>query len=166
MAKQGKKQVLVERILAMLSDEEGSKLHRMGNKNLIGRYEVAKIIDDIYRKMHGPGASDLASKSRNGPSVNAIVRSDVIGDSVIPESKTCCPCGSSMDSGKMIRCVECGVRLRQSNKELKTEKNELRDEKTRLKAEKERLDQQMKVIMTSSPGFMPHLAVAHAFIQV
>lgn len=110
MAKQGKKQVLVERILAMLSDEEGSKLHRMGNKNLIGRDEVAKIIDDIYRKMHGPGASDLASKSRNGPSVNAIVRSDVIGDSVIPESKTCCPCGSSMDSGKMIRCVECGVR--------------------------------------------------------
>lgn len=58
---------------------------------------------------------------------------------------------------------ESNERLRQSNKELKTEKNELRDEKTRLKAEKERLDQQLKVMMTSPPGFMPHLAVAHAF---
>jgi len=105
------KQALYDRIMAILSDEEGSKLHRMGNKNLIGRDEVAKIIDDIYRKMHGAGASDLASKNQNGPSLNAIVRSDVIGDTVIPESKTCCPCGSSMDSDTMIQCDEtkCGV---------------------------------------------------------
>lgn len=111
MAKQGKKQALHERIMAILSDEEGSKLHRMGNKNLIGRDEVAKIIDDIYRKLHGLGASDLASKNRNSPNLNAIVRSDVIKDSVIPESKTRCPCGSSMDSDTMIQCDEgkCGV---------------------------------------------------------
>nr|ACN40301.1 unknown [Picea sitchensis] len=64
------------------------------------------------------------------------------------------------EAGKL---KDSNEQLRQSIKELKTEKNELRDEKTRLKAEKERLDQQMKAMMTSPPGFMPHLAVSHAF---
>eukprot|EP01018_Ginkgo_biloba_P022238 Gb_39019 [translate_table: standard] len=111
IAKQGKKQALLHRIMAMLSDEQGSKLHGWGNKHVIGRDEVAQIIDDIYRKMHGSGAPNLASKSQNGPSLNAIVRTDVFEEPMVPESKTCCPCGSSMDCDTMIQCDErkCGV---------------------------------------------------------
>ncbi|KAH9289358.1 hypothetical protein KI387_033475, partial [Taxus chinensis] len=112
LAKQGKKQVLLDRIMAMLSDDKGSKSHGWGNKHLIGKDEVAKIIDDIYRKMNGHEASELASKNRNAPSLNVVPRSDAIEELVLPESnKTCCPCGNSMDMGSMIQCdaPKCGV---------------------------------------------------------
>uniref|UniRef100_A0A0C9S7J0 TSA: Wollemia nobilis Ref_Wollemi_Transcript_13454_3911 transcribed RNA sequence n=1 Tax=Wollemia nobilis TaxID=56998 RepID=A0A0C9S7J0_9CONI len=106
LAKQGRKQVLLERIMAMLSDDKGSKSHRWANKHLIGKEEVAKIIDDIYRKMNRHEAPELASKNQNGPSLN------VIKEPVIPAPKTCCPCGNSMENESMIQCDDpkCGVR--------------------------------------------------------
>ncbi|XP_057852008.1 E3 SUMO-protein ligase SIZ1 isoform X1 [Cryptomeria japonica] len=111
LAKQGKKQVLLDRIMAMLSDDKGSKLHGWGNKHLIGKDEVAKIIDDIYRKMNGHEGSELASKNRNATSINVIARSEDIQEINLPEAKTCCPCGSSQENGHMIQCDDpkCGV---------------------------------------------------------
>ncbi|KAK6142027.1 hypothetical protein DH2020_013856 [Rehmannia glutinosa] len=60
LSKQGKKQDLVDRILAILSDERGM----WAKKNAVGKEGVAKLVDDTYRKMQVSGASDLASNHK------------------------------------------------------------------------------------------------------
>jgi len=114
LARHGKKQVLIERIMALLSppDQQGYKCNGGGlNKHTVDMEEVAKIIDDIFRKMQGSGAPDLASKARNVPKLQAIVHDDKYDEPSILETKTRCPCGSSMDDGTMIQCDDnkCGV---------------------------------------------------------
>lgn len=47
LSKQGKKQDLVDRILATLSDERASGL--FPKRNSVGKEDVAKLVDDIYR---------------------------------------------------------------------------------------------------------------------
>jgi hypothetical protein len=76
----------------------------------------------LGRKMQGSGAPDLASKARNVPKLQAIVHDDKYDEPSILETKTRCPCGSSMDDGTMIQvqflvsthsfhdsgCIVCG----------------------------------------------------------
>ncbi|XP_055959735.1 protein disulfide-isomerase 5-1 isoform X2 [Mercurialis annua] len=62
LSKQGKKQDLVDRILGVLADEQVPKTST--KKTSIGKEEVAKLVDDIYRKMQVSGATDLASKGQ------------------------------------------------------------------------------------------------------
>ncbi|PVH61715.1 hypothetical protein PAHAL_3G102000 [Panicum hallii] len=67
LPKQGKKQDLVDRVLALLSDEEGQRHHGWGRKNALTREAVAKVVDDTYsRKMQVQCAPDLASRSHSG----------------------------------------------------------------------------------------------------
>ncbi|GKA51284.1 E3 SUMO-protein ligase SIZ1 isoform X1, partial [Tanacetum coccineum] len=47
LSKQGKKQDLIDRIIAVLSDERVSGM--WSKKNAVGKEEVAKLVDDIYR---------------------------------------------------------------------------------------------------------------------
>ncbi|OWM84169.1 hypothetical protein CDL15_Pgr028161 [Punica granatum] len=61
LSKQGKKQDLVDRVLSVLSEEQVS---RMWQKKNITKEEVARLVDDIYRKMQVSGATDLASKGQ------------------------------------------------------------------------------------------------------
>eukprot|EP01018_Ginkgo_biloba_P026241 Gb_39446 [translate_table: standard] len=113
IAKQGRKQVLMDRIVAVLAacDQQGYKSNGCGKKHVVGREEVAKVIDDIFSKIHGSGPPELTSKIRNCPNSHAIVPADEFEESAVPEARTRCPCGSTMDHDTMIQCDEskCGV---------------------------------------------------------
>ncbi|XP_043700650.1 E3 SUMO-protein ligase SIZ1-like isoform X2 [Telopea speciosissima] len=102
LAKQGKKQDLVDRILAVLSDEQVSKMH-WAKRNPVGKDGVAKVIDDIYRKMQIHGATDLASK---GQSCSDVKLKEEEVDSFQLEMKIRCPCGSSLATESMIQCED------------------------------------------------------------
>ncbi|KAJ4971171.1 hypothetical protein NE237_004270 [Protea cynaroides] len=105
LAKQGKKQDLVDRILAVLSDEQGSKT-LWAKRNPVEKEGVAKIIDDIYRKMQVPSATDLASKGHSGSDVNTMKPKEEVDDSFQLEQKIRCPCGSSLPNESMIQCED------------------------------------------------------------
>ncbi|KAL2239464.1 UNVERIFIED_CONTAM: E3 SUMO-protein ligase SIZ1, partial [Sesamum indicum] len=108
LSKQGKKQDLVDRILAILSDERVSGL--WAKKNAVGKEDVAKLVDDTYRKMQVSGAADLASKSQ--------VVSDSTNIKCKEEAEDCyqmekirCVCGSTLPTDSMIKCEDprCNV---------------------------------------------------------
>ncbi|XP_068668398.1 E3 SUMO-protein ligase SIZ1-like [Aristolochia californica] len=107
LAKQGKKQDLMDRILGVISDDQGSRLHGWGKKNFCGKEAVAKIIDDTYRKMRVHGATDLASKSQNG-SNSSLKPKEEIDDSL---EKIRCPCGNTTQNVTTVKCEDprCGV---------------------------------------------------------
>ncbi|KAJ6827987.1 E3 SUMO-protein ligase SIZ1-like isoform X2 [Iris pallida] len=106
LAKQGKKQELVERVLSLLSDEQASKSHIWAKKNSVGKEGVAKIIDDTYRKMQLPGAADLASKGQSSSDINNVKPKEEVVDSYQLEMKVRCPCGSSLLTESMIQCED------------------------------------------------------------
>nr|2RNO_A Chain A, Putative DNA-binding protein [Oryza sativa Japonica Group] len=66
LPKQGKKQDLIDRVLALLTDEQGQRHHGWGRKNSLTKEAVAKIVDDTYRKMQIQCAPDLATRSHSG----------------------------------------------------------------------------------------------------
>ncbi|XP_077239513.1 E3 SUMO-protein ligase SIZ1-like isoform X2 [Tasmannia lanceolata] len=105
LPKHGKKQDLADRILSVLSDEQGSKLHVWAKKNSIGKEGVAKIIDDTYRKMQVHGATDLASKGQNGSNLAKLKPKEEVDDFRSPR-KIRCPCGSSLPTETMIQCED------------------------------------------------------------
>lgn len=123
LARHGKKQVLVERIMALLSpsDQQGYKCNGGGLKNhTVDMEEVAKIIDDIFRKMQGSGAPDLASKAQNVQKSQAIVHDEKYDEPSLPETKTRCPCGSAIDD-TMIQHLSCLVIPEKAGEEVQTE---------------------------------------------
>ncbi|XP_039136793.1 E3 SUMO-protein ligase SIZ1 [Dioscorea cayenensis subsp. rotundata] len=105
LAKQGKKQDLVDRILAVLSDEQVSKAQLWGRRSSIGKEGVAKIIDDTYRKMQSPGATDLATRSNSGSDFNHTKPNQEVDDSY-PMEKFRCLCGSSLTTESTIKCED------------------------------------------------------------
>lgn len=109
LSKQGKKQDLVDRLLAILSDDSVSGT--CAKKNAVRKEEIAKLVDDIYRKMQGSGAPDLASKSQGvsvpSDSSNVILKEEIEDSYQIDKIvKICCPCGSSLQSESMIKCED------------------------------------------------------------
>ncbi|KAM7502055.1 hypothetical protein LguiB_000959 [Lonicera macranthoides] len=109
LSKQGKKQDLVDRILAILADERVSGM--WAKKNAVGKEEVAKLVDDTYRKMQVSGATDLASsKGQSASDCSNTKFKEEIEDSY-PTDKTRCPCGSSLTTDSMIKCEDarCNV---------------------------------------------------------
>ncbi|XP_038894174.1 E3 SUMO-protein ligase SIZ1 isoform X1 [Benincasa hispida] len=120
LSKQGKKQVncpnvdgyflffildLVERILAILSDEQVSKM--WAKKNAVGKDQVAKLVDDTYRKMQvSSGATDLASKGQGvSDSSNVQVKGET-DDSLQLDTKVRCLCGNGLQTESMIKCED------------------------------------------------------------
>ncbi|CAD5166671.1 E3 SUMO-protein ligase SIZ1 [Musa acuminata AAA Group] len=110
LAKQGKKQDLVNRILQLLSDEQVPKSQVWGKKNPFWKDEVAKIIDDTYRKMQVSGATDLASKSTSTTDFNQVKPKEEIDDYCL-EMKVRCLCGSSLTSDSIIQCEDPRCRV-------------------------------------------------------
>ncbi|KAL7199404.1 hypothetical protein ACSBR2_021643 [Camellia fascicularis] len=109
LSKQGKKQDLVERILAILSDERVSGT--WAKKNAVAKEEVAKLVDDAYRKIQASGATDLASKGPGlSDSSNVVRLKEEIEDSYQMD-KIRCPCGNSLQTDSMIKCedLKCHV---------------------------------------------------------
>jgi hypothetical protein len=114
LSKQGKKQILMDKIMEVLVPAEttpskikGSKM----SKNAVSREEAANVIDDIYRKLRNIGAPDLglAGRSRvvagvSGSMAQSDEQEEVVG---WDEAKTRCPCGNSVDKGTMIQVTCC-----------------------------------------------------------
>ncbi|KAI3511753.1 hypothetical protein L1887_18910 [Cichorium endivia] len=110
LSKQGKKQDLTDRIVAVLSDERVSGM--WSKKNAVGKEEVAKLVDDIYRKMQDSGATDLASKGRGVlDGTNSTKPKNEEIEDVHHVEKVRCPCGSSLQADSMIKCEDprCNV---------------------------------------------------------
>ncbi|KAG1337991.1 putative Elongation factor 1-alpha [Cocos nucifera] len=105
LAKQGKKQELADRILALLSDEQVSKSHGWTTKISVGKEQVANIIDDTYRKMRAPGAADLPPRNQSG-SANNVKPNKEVNDYSKLDMKVRCPCGSTLHMESMIK-VRC-----------------------------------------------------------
>ncbi|XP_057483224.1 LOW QUALITY PROTEIN: E3 SUMO-protein ligase SIZ1-like [Actinidia eriantha] len=106
LSKQGKKQDLVDRILAILSVERVSGVG--AKKNAVGKHEVAKLVDDIYRKMQVSGATeatDLASKGQGASDSSNVRPKEEIEDSDHMD-KIRCLCGSSLQTDSMIKCED------------------------------------------------------------
>ncbi|XP_019447901.1 PREDICTED: E3 SUMO-protein ligase SIZ1-like isoform X1 [Lupinus angustifolius] len=106
LSKQGKKQDLVDRILSILSDEQVSRM--WAKKNAVGKEQVAKLVDDTYRKLQGSGATDLASKGQgasDSSNVNVNVKAE-IDDSFQSDTKIRCLCGSSLETEPLIKCED------------------------------------------------------------
>ncbi|MCO5555508.1 hypothetical protein L7F22_009053 [Adiantum nelumboides] len=104
-AKQGKRQVLIDKVMAIVSTPErqpaglkGSRPESSTKYNL-SREEVAKIIDDVYRKMRGSSALDLATAGDILAGLRTSNQSSKRGENV-----TRCPCGSKMTSESLIQC--------------------------------------------------------------
>ncbi|KAL8227224.1 hypothetical protein R6Q57_017056 [Mikania cordata] len=102
LSKQGKKQDLADRILAIISDDRVSGM--WAKKNVVRKEEVAKLVDDIHRKLQVPGASDLASKSQNlaNVTINTLFKEEV--EDTHQTEKVRCLCGSSLQTDLMIQC--------------------------------------------------------------
>ncbi|XP_050138860.1 E3 SUMO-protein ligase SIZ1-like [Malus sylvestris] len=104
LSKQGKKQDLVDRILALLSDEQVSKM--WARKNAVGKEQVAELVDDIYRKMQISGAPDLASKGQCiSDSSNVKIKGE-FEDPYHSDIKVRCLCGNSLETESMIKCED------------------------------------------------------------
>ncbi|KAF5182567.1 E3 sumo-protein ligase siz1 [Thalictrum thalictroides] len=111
LAKQGKKQDLVDRILGVLSDEQASKSQGWAKRHSIGKEAVAKIIDDTYRKMQNPGAPDVASTAHSGSDINNGKLKEEVDDSFQIDMKVRCPCGNTLPTESMIQCEDPRCRV-------------------------------------------------------
>ncbi|KAE8731591.1 E3 SUMO-protein ligase SIZ1 [Hibiscus syriacus] len=111
LSKQGKKQDLVERILGALSNEQVAKM--WAKRALVGKEDVAKLVDDIYRKMQVSATTELASKGEGmSDSSNVKVKGE-IDEPVKLDIKVRCPCGSSLETENILRCEDRRCQVRQ-----------------------------------------------------
>ncbi|XP_047096063.1 E3 SUMO-protein ligase SIZ1-like [Lolium rigidum] len=106
LPKQGKKQDLIDRVLALLSDEQGQRHQGWGRKTSFTKEAVAKIVDDIYRKMQIQSAPDLATRCHSGSDFNSFRPKEEVNDSLQPATKVRCVCSSTLLNDNMIKCEE------------------------------------------------------------
>ncbi|KAB2050372.1 hypothetical protein ES319_A13G241500v1 [Gossypium barbadense] len=104
LSKQGKKQDLVERILGALSDEQVTKM--WAKRTPVGKEDVAKLVDDTYRKMQVSGATELASKGQGVSDGNNVKIKGEVDDPFQPDVKVRCPCGNSLETDNIIMCED------------------------------------------------------------
>ncbi|AQK95345.1 E3 SUMO-protein ligase SIZ1 [Zea mays] len=105
LPKQGKKQDLVDRVLAILSDEQGQHHHGWGRKNALTREAVAKVVDDTYRKMQ-VCAPDLPSRSHSGSDFSHFRPKEEAPDFYHVDTKVRCLCNSTLLNDNMIKCED------------------------------------------------------------
>ncbi|XP_051113221.1 E3 SUMO-protein ligase SIZ1-like isoform X2 [Andrographis paniculata] len=106
LSKQGKKQDLVDRIVSVLSDEQGT----WAKKNAVGKDEVIKLVNETYSKMQAYGPLNLDTASLPVSESRDVKRKDDKEDSYQME-KIRCLCGSSLATDSMIKCEDprCNV---------------------------------------------------------
>ncbi|XP_022745340.1 E3 SUMO-protein ligase SIZ1-like isoform X2 [Durio zibethinus] len=113
ISKQGRKQDLMDRILGLISEEEGSNTYGPAKKKFIGKEGVAKLIDDAYRKMQIADAPDLATKRQTSLDVCGVKHRVEAEDVSYSAVKICCPCGSLSHTDDMIQCIDPGCQVQQ-----------------------------------------------------
>ncbi|PQP99384.1 hypothetical protein Pyn_11938 [Prunus yedoensis var. nudiflora] len=113
LPKQGRKQDLVERILALVSGEETSNTRHMSKEKFIEKKEVAEIINEAYRKMQITPSTDSASKEQSGSDTCSVKPKKEVKNFSDTNAKICCPCGSSLSTEAMIQCVDPRCQVQQ-----------------------------------------------------
>ncbi|GAB4836488.1 hypothetical protein Ancab_001399 [Ancistrocladus abbreviatus] len=103
ISKQGKKQDLVDRILALLYDEGTPGLLK---KHVNGKEAVMEIIDDVHRKMLEPGVSDLAVKKQSSSDTSKGQLKEDTEGSFHRDVKIRCPCGGTLMTESLIQCED------------------------------------------------------------
>lgn len=108
LSKQGKKQDLVDRILAIISDEQVPMM--WPKKMAVEKEEVANLIDDIYRKIRVSGAPDFETKGQSlgFPDGSKTIPKEEIDDSI---KKIRCPCGVTLDTEAIVQCDDPKCRI-------------------------------------------------------
>ncbi|KAL8151051.1 hypothetical protein V2J09_020859 [Rumex salicifolius] len=123
LSKQGKKQELHDRILAIVADDQVSKM--WAKRHSVRKEDVAKLVDDTFRLVavaylvvtaeislrllfHAliPGATDLATKPPIVPDSTPVKPKEEVDDSPQVEMNIRCLCGSSLVTDSMIKCVD------------------------------------------------------------
>ncbi|OVA06961.1 zinc finger protein [Macleaya cordata] len=97
VANEGTEQDLMDRILALLSDEQVSK---------VGKEALVKMIDDTYRNMQNPGATVSASEGKTDSEINDMELKEEVGSSFQLDVGVRCPCGISLRIEPMIQCED------------------------------------------------------------
>ncbi|ONI23936.1 hypothetical protein PRUPE_2G216700 [Prunus persica] len=113
LPKQGRKQDLVERILALVSGEETSNTRHLSKEKFIEKKEVAEIINEAYRKMQIVPSTDSASKEQSGSDTCSVKPKKEVKNFSDTNAKICCPCGSSLSTEAMIQCVDPRCQVQQ-----------------------------------------------------
>ncbi|WOL00669.1 hypothetical protein Cni_G09382 [Canna indica] len=116
LSKQGKKQDLMDRILALLSDEQVftvPNMHVWMRRKFIGKEEAAKIIDDTYRKMQISAAPILASYGHYSSNFNHAKSKEEVDLSMLEAKSFLCVCGESTYHGSTIQCEDPKCQVQQ-----------------------------------------------------
>ncbi|KQK11836.1 E3 SUMO-protein ligase SIZ1 isoform X2 [Brachypodium distachyon] len=109
LPKHGKKQELVDRILALLSDDQGQWHLGRGHKNVSSKEVVAGVVDDIYSKMQVHGPPDLLSQTQVGLDFNHRKPRMEQEHSCQSDTNSRCLCGQPFVLGNVVKCDDCQV---------------------------------------------------------
>ncbi|GLU19024.1 hypothetical protein SLE2022_352940 [Rubroshorea leprosula] len=113
LSKQGKKQDLVDKILAALSDEQVPSIWPKKGLGPVGKEDVAKLVEDTYRKMQVSGATDLASRGQGTSDCSNVKIKGEIDDPSPSDIKVRCLCGNSSEKEPIIMCMDRRCQVRQ-----------------------------------------------------
>ncbi|KAM1253060.1 hypothetical protein ACFX2J_040996 [Malus domestica] len=116
-SKQGRKQDLIDRILAEVSDQQrflppSNALHP-SKKKIIEKKGIAELIDKAYRKLPNAASADSASKEQSGSDTCSVKPKKEVKTFNDPDVKICCPCGSALPTGSTIQCVDPSCQVQQ-----------------------------------------------------
>ncbi|KAK3004828.1 hypothetical protein RJ639_019492 [Escallonia herrerae] len=111
LAKQGRKQDLLDRIVALFSSNE--EMQHSAKNISIEKEGISKIVDDVYRKLQGTGTTDSAMSGESDSNISRVItKEEAINPSHV-ESIVRCPCGSQVPTDYMIQCADPGCHVMQ-----------------------------------------------------
>ncbi|XP_050386175.1 E3 SUMO-protein ligase SIZ1-like [Argentina anserina] len=114
LSKQGRKQDLIDRILASVSDEETANTRSSSKKKNMEKNRAVQKIDEAYRKMQSTPSTDSSAKEQSGseccslkPPIKEVKTLNGL------DMKISCPCRNSLSTDSMIQCVDPTCRAQQ-----------------------------------------------------
>ncbi|XVF47130.1 hypothetical protein PTKIN_Ptkin03bG0084300 [Pterospermum kingtungense] len=72
----------------------------------VGKEDVAKLVDDIYRKMQVSGATESSSKGQGVSDSSNVKTKGEMDEPFQSDMKIRCPCGSPLESENIIKCED------------------------------------------------------------
>ncbi|XP_051228594.1 E3 SUMO-protein ligase SIZ1 isoform X1 [Lolium perenne] len=108
LPKHGKKQDLVDRILTLVSDDQGQWHFGRGKKNVPSKETVAGVVDDIYRKMQVHGPPDLFPQRQVAPDFSFLKhQKEQEQPCHLGANNSRCVCGQTFLLGNLVKCEDC-----------------------------------------------------------
>uniref|UniRef100_A0ACD5XCB9 Uncharacterized protein n=1 Tax=Avena sativa TaxID=4498 RepID=A0ACD5XCB9_AVESA len=110
LPKHGKKQDLVDRILTLLSEDQGQWNFGRAKRNVPTKEMVAGVVDDIYRKMQVHVPADLLPQRPVAPDFSYLKRQKEQERPCQPDANNShCVCGQTFLLGNVVKCEDCQV---------------------------------------------------------